>query len=124
MESLQIAKSKDTLAVDFNAETGVLMLEGSSYPENPVAFFERLTDWLTQYVQEIRGPLTMNITIDYLNTSSSKCLLDVLEILEEYYHSGAPATLNWYYEENDEDMQETGKEMCEDLEIPCTLIPM
>jgi hypothetical protein len=124
MEHLQIARSKDTLAVDFNAETGVLALEGSSYPENPLDFFDPLIDWFTRYTQNIRGSLTVNITIDYLNTSSSKCLLDFLEMLDKYHQSGGAITLNWYYEEDDEDMQETGEELCEDLELPCTMIPL
>ncbi len=124
MEHLQIAGKKDTLAVDFNAETRILALEGASYPENPIEFFDPLTGWLAQYIQEIHGPLTLNVTIDYLNTSSSKCLLDLLEMLEEYHQSGGEITLNWYHEEDDEDMQETGEELCEDLELPYTLIPV
>lgn len=124
MEHLQIARCKDSLAVDFNAETGVLALEGSSYPENPLDFFDPLTDWFTRYTQTIRGSLTVNVTIDYLNTSSSKCLLDFLEMLDEYHQSGGAITLNWYYEEDDEDMQETGEELCEDLELPWTMIPV
>ncbi len=124
MEHLQIVGKKDTLAVDFNAETRILALEGASYPENPIEFFDPLTGWLTRYIQEIHGPLTLNITIDYLNTSSSKCLLDLFEMLEEYHQSGGEVTLNWYYEQDDEDMEETGEELCEDLELPYTLIPM
>ncbi len=124
MESLQIARSKDTLGVNFNAKTGVLTLEGSSYPENPVAFFKPLTHWLRGYIQETHGVLTLNINIGYLNTSSSKCLIDFLEMLDKYYRAGGPVTLNWHYEADDEDMLESGREMCEDLEIPCTMIPV
>ena len=124
MEHLQIAGKKDTLTVDFNAETRILALEGASYPENPIEFFDSLTGWLTRYIQEIHGPLTLNITIDYLNTRSSKCLLDLLEMLQEYHQSGGEVTLNWHYEQDDEDMEETGEELCEDLELPYTLIPV
>jgi len=124
MEHLQIAAKDDTLKVDFNAETGVLMLEGESYPENPIDFFAPLNNWIEQYIQEVNGPLTLDTTIDYLNTSSSKCMLDLLEALDNYYESGGKATVNWYYEEDNEDMEETGEELCEDLEIPYKLIPM
>jgi hypothetical protein len=123
MEHLQIAAGDDTPAVDFHAETGVLVLEGEAYPENPVAFFEPLMNWISQYIEEISGPLTLNIMIRYINTSSSKCMLDFLEALDTYYESGGKVAINWYYEKNDEDMQETGEELCEDLELPYTLIP-
>jgi len=124
MEHLQIAAKDDTLKVDFNAETGVLMLEGESYPENPIDFFAPLNNWIEQYIQEVNGPLTLDTTIDYLNTSSSKCMLDLLEALDNYYESGGKVTVNWYYEEDNEDMEETGEELCEDMEIPYKLIPM
>jgi len=122
MEHVQIEGKKDTLAVDFQPETGVLALEGASYPENPIVFFDPLVDWLTRYIQEIHGSLTVNVTINYLNTSSSKCLLDFLEMLDDYHQSGGEVTLNWYYEEDDEDMEEAGEELCEDFEFSYTLI--
>jgi hypothetical protein len=124
MEHLQREGKKDRLAVDFDPETGVLALEGASCPENPIEFFDPLNEWLTVYIEEIHGKLTVNITINYMNTSSSKCLLDFLEILENYHQSGGSVTLNWYYEEDDEDMQETGEELCEDFEFPYTLLPV
>ena len=124
MEHLQIAAKDDTPAVDFHAETGLLVLDGESYPEDPVDFFESLMNWVSQYIREIGGSLTLNITITYINTSSSKCMLDFLEALDNYHESGGKVTINWYYEEDDEDMQETGEELCEDLELPYTLIPI
>lgn len=39
MDHLQIEATDDTLKVDFYAKTGVLALEGESYPENPSDFF-------------------------------------------------------------------------------------
>ena len=123
MENLHIARKKDTLEIHFDAETGVLVLEGASYPENPIEFFDPLYAWLKQYIHEIGGALTVKITINYLNTSSSKCILDFLEILENYHVSGGEVKLDWYYEENDEDMLETGEELCEDLELSYAMIP-
>jgi hypothetical protein len=122
MEHLQIEATKDTPSIDFNPETGVLALEGESYPENPIDFFSPVLNWVKQYIEESDGGLTFNIKISYINTSSSKCMLDLLEILESYYESGGEVKVNWYYEEDDEDMEETGEELCEDLELPYELI--
>ena len=122
MEHLQIEATKDTPSVDFNPETGVMALEGESYPENPIDFFSPVLNWVKQYIEEINGALTFNIKVSYINTSSSKCMLDLLEILESYYESGGEVMVNWYYEEDDEDMEETGEELCEDLELPYEII--
>jgi hypothetical protein len=51
-------------------------------------------------------------------------MLDFLEILDDYHRSGGKVSINWHYEEDDEDMQETGEEMCEDLDLPYRLIPL
>ena len=82
MEHLQMTGTKDTLDVNFDAESGVLALKGASYPENPVDFFDPLYAWVRQYIEEVGGPLAVKVTINYLNTSSSKCILDFLELLE------------------------------------------
>ncbi|GAK50105.1 hypothetical protein U14_01331 [Candidatus Moduliflexus flocculans] len=122
MENLRIERRRDSLGVVFDAETGVLTMIGSSYPENPVEFFAPLYAWLKEFIATVNCPLIVNITISYLNTSSSKCLLDFLEILDKHYEAGGTVALNWYYEENDEDMLETGEELCEDLLLPYQLI--
>ena len=43
-------------------------------------------------------------------------------MLEEFHESGGEVSLKWFYQEDDEDMQETGEELCEDLELPYQLI--
>lgn len=122
MENLDIAKTKDTLEIHFDVETGILALKGGSYPEDPIEFFEPIYNWVKQYVSEIDKKMIVNIDIDYINTSSSKCIVDFLELLEEYHQADGKIKLNWYYEEDDEDMQETGEELCEDLELTYELI--
>ncbi|GAK50103.1 hypothetical protein U14_01329 [Candidatus Moduliflexus flocculans] len=122
MENLRIERRRDSLGVVFDAETGILTMTGSSYPENPVEFFAPLYAWLKTFIATVNRPLIVNITISYLNTSSSKCLLDFLEILDKHYEAGGSVTVNWHYEEGDEDMLETGEELCEDLLLPYQLI--
>lgn len=124
MENLRIERKRDRLGIVFDAATGVLVMTGASYPENPIEFFAPLYAWLKQYIAEVNRPLILNITINYLNTSSSKCLLDFLELLDRYYEAGGVVTVNWYYEDGDEDMQETGEELCEDLMLPYKVIPL
>lgn len=51
-------------------------------------------------------------------------MLDLLETLDKYYESGGKVAINWYYEEDNEDMEETGEELCEDLEIPYKVLPL
>jgi hypothetical protein len=123
LENLDIAKTKDTLEIHFDVETGILSLEGASYPENPIDFFEPIYRWIKRYTSEIGKTITVNVKINYLNTSSSKCIIDFFELLEEYHQERGVVKINWYYEEDDEDMLETGTELCEELKLTYKLIP-
>ena len=122
MENLHIEKTKYTMAVDFNQDTGVLEMEGSSYPENALDFFGPIINWIKNYIAQIRRPILMNIRLNYLNTSSTKCILDIFEILEQYYKTGGEVKIDWYYAEDDEDIMETGEELGEDFDFPIEFI--
>lgn len=124
MDSLVLAKTKNTLSVNFDANSGVLELSGSSYPENTTEFFRPLIDWIQKYFLNVTGKLTLNIKIDYLNSSSIKYLSDMIDKLENYHKSGGAVELNWYYKEDDEDIMEMGEEIKEDVSFTFTIIPV
>ncbi|KAA3606489.1 MAG: DUF1987 domain-containing protein [Calditrichaeota bacterium] len=117
MEHLKLDKTKFTLAIDFNPN-GTLEMEGSSYPESAAEFFAPVYDWLNRFVSEVGTNITLNLRFDYLNTSSVKCVLNILEILESYQeNSDSKIVINWYSEEDDEDIFETGEELAEDSSL-------
>ena len=110
------------MEVNFNKDTGILEMEGSSYPENALDFFGPIIDWIKDYISEISKPIILNIRLNYLNTSSTKCILDSFEILEQYFQSGGDVKINWFYAEDDEDIKETGEELGEDFSFPIEYI--
>lgn len=122
MKNLNIEPTENSLGVDFNAEKGNLGIEGASYPEDAPEFFRPLEIWLKDYIAEIGGSVTLNLKIGYLNSSSIKCLLDFIQKLEEYHADGGEVKIFWYYEEDDEDIQEMGEELAEDMNLPVELI--
>ena len=124
MDSLHIAKTKYTLEVKFDTDSGILRMEGSSYPENAFDFFAPILKWLKKFTSDSNKPIVMNMRLNYLNTSSTKCILDIFEILNSYILGGNRANLNWYYDKDDMDMMDTGEELIEDFEIPFDLIPI
>ncbi len=123
MDHLRLKESKYTVKVDFDPETGILELEGASYPENASEFYQPIFDWINRYIKEVKNKILLNLRLNYLNTSSTKCMLDIIDHLEDYYESGGNVTINWYYAEGDEDILETGEEFAEDARVPINLIP-
>lgn len=122
MNNLKIARTKYTMEVNFNKDTGILEMAGSSYPENALDFFGPLINWIKGYISEIDKPLVMDIRLHYLNTSSTKCILDIFEVLDQYHKAGGSVKIAWYYEEDDEDIMETGEELGEDFDFPIEFI--
>jgi hypothetical protein len=118
MNDLTINAEKDTLKVTCHYETGIIKLEGVSYPADAAEFFNPIFEWLETYIEQVGGTIVMNLFINYLNTSSTKCLFDIVDRMEEYYNDNNKAQVNWYYEKNDEDIKEIGLEFQEDMQIP------
>lgn len=122
MNNLTIPKTQNTFGVNFDCSTGILELAGSSYPENTTEFFKPVIDWIQHYFLEVTGDLTLNIKIDYLNSSSIKYLSDMIDKLDNYHKSGGSVELNWYHKADDEDIMEMGEEIKEDITFSFNII--
>ncbi|MDY6801439.1 MAG: DUF1987 domain-containing protein [Bacteroidota bacterium] len=122
MESISIEGTPKTPAVSFNAETGVIEIKGRSIPENSIEFYRPLVEWLEEYSKNPKKLTTVNIQLEYFNTSSSKCILDVFKKLESIKKARNDVIINWYYEEDDEDMLEAGEDYESIIRIPFKMI--
>jgi hypothetical protein len=110
------------MGINFDKDTGILEMSGSSYPENALEFFEPIIQWIKDYTVGIKNKIDLNIRLNYLNTSSTKCILDIFEMLDHYHKSGGHVKINWHYAKNDEDIMETGEELAEDFEFPIAFV--
>ncbi|MBR4264732.1 MAG: DUF1987 domain-containing protein [Bacteroidales bacterium] len=119
MDSIKIEGTPKTPTVSFDAKTGQIEIKGRSIPENSIEFYKPLVDWLDKYADIAEGTVEVTIQLEYFNTSSSKCILDVFKKLENLNNkSKADVVINWYYEEDDEDMLEAGEDYQSILKIP------
>ncbi|MEM9982337.1 MAG: DUF1987 domain-containing protein [Bacteroidota bacterium] len=125
MESIVLGKTHRTPGVNFDANTGILELSGRSIPENALAFYQPLLDWIDEYQQAADHKIINAIfRLEYFNTSSSKCLLDLLRKLETVHQEGIQVNVQWYYDTRDEDMEEAGKDFQDLIETDFELIPL
>lgn len=122
MDNLIIEGSKTKANINFNATTGILEIGGESYPENALEFFRPVYDWLENYFNEYSGEIVFNFKMVYFNTSSSKAILDILDLIESHHKNNGKISINWYYESDDEDIQESGEEFGEGLTVNYNII--
>ena len=122
MDSLVLAPTKSSLAVRFDPSTGLLELEGQSYPENSHAFFAPLIEWVERFLVETAVPARLVLRLSYLNTSSTKFILDLFDILEQHHTTGRDIRVTWCYAADDEDILQTGEDFKADLQLPFELV--
>jgi len=122
MEPIIIEGTPKTPTVHFDSSQGVFKLEGRSIPENSVEFYKPLVDWLDQYKENPLPKTTVEVKLEYFNTSSSKCILDVFKKLEMIHKAKNDVEIKWYYEEDDEDMLEAGEDYESIIRVPFEMI--
>lgn len=122
MEKVYIQKTPNTPEVIFDYDTGKMELAGRSIPEDSLDFYQPLMDWAVEYIKNPQEHSFVIMKLEYFNTSSSKCLLDLLDIFAKIADSDKQIDINWYYKEYDEDILETGQDFMEVLGIDINLI--
>ncbi len=117
MQNLQIPATARTPAVSFDFAGDHLKLVGESYPEDVTEFYRPVLSALDAYLAELGGGnCRFDFELIYLNSSSAKIIMTVMDKLEAAASNGAAIHIFWYYDGDDDIMQELGKEFGEDLE--------
>lgn len=110
MRSIHLESTIKTPELDFNGDTGVLMLSGRSLPEDAVDFYEAPLTWIKEYSEAPKPNTKAVFRLEYLNTSSSSMVRSLLEKLTELNRSGkSVVSVEWHFEEDDLEMEETGR---------------
>ena len=116
MDRYYVEATKMTPEINLDAEKKIFSIRGNSRPENPKQFYQTVFDWLTEYFENSNDKTVFEIQMDYFNTSTSKILLDLFELFEKFAESKDIHVI-WYYQKNDEEMEEAGAELLDLVEI-------
>ncbi|MEQ8624087.1 MAG: DUF1987 domain-containing protein [Vicingaceae bacterium] len=122
MENLVIEGTPKTPTIKFQPQDGKLLIQGRSIPENSIEFYKPLVDSLEAYAGTPKETTSVDIVLEYFNTSSSKCILDVFKKLEKINAEKSGVIINWHYEEDDEDMLEAGEDYQAIINIPFKMV--
>lgn len=122
MEALDIQGTNDTPKVILDTDNDIFEISGRSLPEDVVTFYQPVLEWLEEYKSNPLEYTEFVFRYIYFNTATSKLIQDILIKLEELYEKGHNVQVMWFYEEDDEDMQDTGEEFMENTDVPFELI--
>ncbi len=122
MYSTEIKETNVTPYVKVYPRQKLVMVSGQSRHEDPSSFYNQFTELTDDCISKFKDELTIDFKITYLNTSSSKWLFHMLKSLQARYAEEIKLIINWYYEEDDELIQEAGEVFQSLLRIPVNLI--
>lgn len=123
MELLTLNPTASTPEVNFDPDTGVLVIRGESYPENSLELFRPILAWVQAFLESSPLPVKLEIGLTYLNTSSIKSLMDLLDLLEEAHRESRDVTVTWFYDEDNDRALEMAEEFREEVTLPFFVVP-
>lgn len=107
LPKIEIKEQIDTPYVCLDPESGKCEISGKSYPEDIYEFYTQIVDWFEDYTLHAKKDLVINMRLRYFNSSSQKIFNVIFEKLID--GTNFKTTVNWFYDNEDEEILESGK---------------
>jgi hypothetical protein len=85
-------------------------MKGESFPEDVSAFYGQVIVAVDQLARNLTKPLTVDVAMIYINSSSIKAMFRIFEGLEAVRKNGQALSITWHHQEDDDIMQELGED--------------
>jgi hypothetical protein len=121
IDQIHIEGTRKTPSVSLDSK-GIIKIEGRSIPEDAELFFKDVVLWMSEYVNSKSTSTRVDLAFEYLNSGTSKVILQMLKSLKDLSPSGHKLIINWYYEEGDDDIMERGEYYASILDVKINFI--
>ncbi|MDA3866650.1 MAG: DUF1987 domain-containing protein [Salinivirgaceae bacterium] len=122
MEPLIIEPTDESPEIILDKENGRFEFGGKSMPEDVKEFFGPIHLWLEEYAKEPNDETYVKFKFEYFNSASAKQILDILAFFEKVKEAGKEVKIDWYFLDDDEDMEEAGESYGTLVELPINLV--
>ena len=110
MEPLIINPSNETPEVILDPEKALYSIKGHSFPEDVSKYYMPIIQWFKDNAKNIKHQICLRLDFDYINSASTKILMDIFHVLEEETKdSENEAAIYWLYDEDDNDNLDQGR---------------
>jgi hypothetical protein len=114
---LNIPRTTTTPEIRFDPVHALLTVSGESYPENSFDFYAPVLEWLASSLLQLPG-LRLEVSVSYMNSSSIKCMLDILDALGEAHAAGKSVEAVWNYETDNPRALDLAEEFRSEVSFP------
>ena len=91
-------------------------------PENVLEVYKPVLKWLNTYIADPNPITTIDFFFEYLNTASSRMIMQILQKCLELNKICEHLEINWRYIAGDVDMRDFGQELMELTNFPINII--
>lgn len=117
MNNISVEGTDRTPKVEFDFASNRFLIGGYSYPENVQEFFWPLMNPLHKHLESLDGAnVEFEFSFQYFHSSSAQVLFSLFDQLEACASRGNTVKVTWYFEADDDNMEEAGEDLSEDAE--------
>ena|ERR1051326_3387608 len=106
-----------TPGVTLDLQKGVFEINGWSHPEDAIAFYTPVLNWINSYSQSPNSGTNFHFKFQYYNTASAKQIFRIISALEEVSKK-SKVKIHWHYEAEDTDMLASGERFSKMSTVP------
>jgi hypothetical protein len=121
LSGIHILPTKNTPEFIFNPD-GMFKIRGRGLYVNNSEVIDQIMDWIDEYLNNPAESTYVTIAFEYLNSFSTTILVSILRKLTNVILQSKKLVIQWYYEEDDEDIFERGEYIAMTFAIPITFI--
>lgn len=121
MEKFILEETEDTPEIILDPEQNIFKISKISVPENALDFYTPVLNWIKEYAKHPNVQTIFDFDLEYVNTASSKQVIQVILSLQKVAEKG-DVKVRWFYETIDEDMQALGKRYKKLVSLPFELV--
>jgi hypothetical protein len=103
---MKIEQEKNKPYIHLDEVNCILTIKGASYPEHAELFYGPILKHIEECLPKIKqNKVTINLAMTLMNSVSEKCIFQMVNTLTVVNE----LIINWYYEDDDEGMEEEGE---------------
>jgi hypothetical protein len=121
MKELRILHTKRTPEVILNPD-GFIRIKGRSMVGDVTEFSKKINNWVDKYICNPAEITIIDFQLEYLPTFTTKFYISLVSKISSVSLKNKKISINWYYEEGDEDIFEKGEYISSHLNLPFTFI--
>lgn len=126
MRPLKIEATKFTPKIHFEPSSNIFLISGFSLPENVSDFYTPVLKWLDQFSNEVDNKDTDSVKFTfrlvYYNSGSFKAIINILLKLVNITKKSVNVHIDWYYDEDDNQLKDIGEELSQLVGLPFNFI--